>query len=325
MNYRELGKTGIKVSEIGFGTWGIGGATDDGPNSYGVTDDKASLKALKRAFELGINFYDTSNIYGYGHAEELLRDAFHDKREKVVIASKVGFIKHGGPWRLEPEYVRDELGKTLNRLGTDYIDLYQVHSAPLTMFEEHPEYIEVFKELKKEGKIRAYGYSIKSPDEGFIAINEYGFEALQVNFNLIDQRAVENGLFDLAKSKGIGIIARTPFSFGFLTDTISDLNFPKDDHRSAWPKEQLELWARAPKLFEFLRKGKDWTAAELALKFCISFDAVSSVIPGILTPEQAEENAEASERPLLTDDEIKRAVKVYKSHTFFDRSLLVKK
>jgi aryl-alcohol dehydrogenase-like predicted oxidoreductase len=324
MRYRKLGNTGIDVSEVGFGTWGIGGRTDDGPNSYGATDDDISLEALQRAFELGINFFDSSNIYGYGHAEELLARAFGKVRGKVVIASKVGFVKHGGPWQIDPKYVRAELEKTLKRLGADYLDLYQLHSPPIEMLKEHPEYVDTFRELKKEGKIRAFGYSVKHPSEGLTAINDFGFEVIQTNFSLIDQRALENGLFDLAREKNIGIIARTPFSFGFLTDTITDLNFPKDDHRSTWPKAQLKLWAQASKLFEYLRDGKDWTAADLALMFCLSFPAVSTVIPGILTPEQAKEDARAGSLPLLSAEEINKAIETYKSHTFFDRSKAAK-
>jgi aryl-alcohol dehydrogenase-like predicted oxidoreductase len=317
MRYRLLGKTGIKVSEIGFGTWPIGGSTSDGPNSYGATDDRVSLRALERAFELGITFYDTSNIYGYGHAEELLGKAFSKKRDKVVIASKVGCLKHRGAYNLQPQYIRDELEKTLRRLQSDYLDLYQIHSAPIELIKEHPEYVETFHELKREGKIRAFGYSVKSPQDGLIAIRDFGFEALQVNFNLIDQRVIDCGLFDLAENRQTGLIVRTPFCFGFLTDTITDLNFPPDDHRSVWPKEQLELWLRAPKLFAPLRKARGWTAAEFALKFCLSFPLVSSVIPGIMTPEEAEENAHVSDLPPLTESEISIIRKIYLENEFF--------
>lgn len=321
MKYRQLGSTGITVSEIGFGTWGIGGATDDGANSYGETDDLVSREALREAFRLGITFYDTSNIYGYGHAEELLGEVFESDRDKVVIASKVGFVKHGGPWELDSGYIREELEKTLKRLRTDYLDLYQLHSPPVEMVRNNPECVATLRELKREGKIRAFGYSVKNPADGFPALQDFGFEVLQVNFSLIDQRARDNGLFDLAREKGVGIIARTPFSFGFLTDTITDLNFPKEDHRSTWPRQQLELWANAPKLFASLREGKGWSAAELALKFCLSFPAISTVIPGILTPEQAREDAGASELADLTQEEVAKAIKVYQNHEFFDKSL----
>src|SRR5689334_18538686 len=189
MNYRPLGNTGIQVSEIGFGTWGIGGATTDGANSYSATDDAVSLSALNKALEVGINFFDTANIYGYGHAEELLGRAFSKKRDKAIIASKVGFIKHGGPWQLDGQYIRSELEKTLRRIKSDYVDLYEIHSPPIEMIQSQPECIETLRALKKEGKIRSFGLSIKNPNDGLIAINELCFETIQVNFSLIDQRA----------------------------------------------------------------------------------------------------------------------------------------
>lgn len=317
MHYRPLGNTGITVSEIGFGSWGIGGLTTDGPFSYGKTDDAVSLKAIHRALDLGITFFDTSNIYGYGHSEELLGDAFSRQRDNVVIASKVGFLKHGGSWNLEPNYVREELDKTLKRLRTDYLDLYQVHSAPISLFEEYPEYVETFKSLKQEGKIRAYGYSVKNPGDALRAIEHFGFETIQVNFSMIDERALECGIFDLAEKKKVGIIARTPFCFGFLTGTVKDLNFSKDDHRSTWPKEQLDLWLRAPELFRPLRERKGWIASELALAFCLGFKETSSVIPGILTDVEAEANARASDLPKLTPEELKEIIDIYKKHSFF--------
>ncbi|HVM77103.1 MAG TPA: aldo/keto reductase [Candidatus Paceibacterota bacterium] len=324
MNYRTIGKTGITVSEIGFGAWGIGGETQDGANSYGKTDDAESKRALERAFELGITFYDTSNIYGYGHSEELLGEVFSKRRDKVVIAGKAGFTKHDGPHDLSPAYLRKCLEESLRRLKTDYIDVYQLHSPPISLIEEHPECVEELQKMKSEGKIRAIGISVKGPGDALPAIEKFGFESVQVNFNLIDQRALETGAFEAARKHGAGIIARTPLAFGFLTGAITDLHFPPHDHRSAWPERQLKLWADAPNAFAFLRKGKDWTPTQLALKFCISFNAVSAVIPGILHPSEAEQNAAASEGALLTKQEIDAAIEVYKTREFFDRSAVRK-
>jgi len=321
MKYRELGKTGIKVSEIGFGTWGIGGETKDGANSYGATDDAESLRALRRAFELGITFYDTSNIYGYGHAEELLREAFKNDREKVVIASKAGFIKHGGPHDISPTYIRKCLEETLMRLGTDYVDLYQLHSPPVELLLQTPESVEELKKMKAEGKIRAFGFSVKNPKDGIVAIEQFGFETVQVNFNMIDERALECGLFASAEKNGAGIIARTPFGFGFLTGAIKDIHFDPKDHRSTWPEAQLKRWAEAPELFAPLNAGKDRTLADLALQFCLSFKPVSAVIPGVLHPSEAQENSRASGLPPLTAEEVSAIQEIYKTHEFFDRSL----
>lgn len=322
MKYRLLGKTGINVSEVGFGTWGIGGATPDGANSYGATDDKESVRALEEAISLGINFFDTSNIYGYGHAETLLGETFGpSRRDKVIIATKVGFVKHGGPHDITPSYIRKCLEESLHRLRSDYVDLYQLHSPPIELLERTPEAVEELKTLKKEGKIRAYGFSVKNPQDGIVAIEKYGFETVQVNFNMIDERALECGLMDSASKNGAGIIARTPFAFGFLTGMITDVNFPPDDHRSTWPEKQLKMWLNAPALFAPINEGKKRTLAELALQFCLSFPSVSSVIPGILHPSEAKINAHASVIPPLTDEEREAVIAIYKQHEFFDRSL----
>jgi aryl-alcohol dehydrogenase-like predicted oxidoreductase len=321
MNYRELGKTGIKVSEIGFGTWGIGSETADGANSYGKTDDAESKRTLRRAFELGINFYDTSNIYGYGHSEKLLGETFKQDREKVIIASKVGFVKHGGPHDITPSYIRKCLEETLERLQSDYVDLYQLHSPPLELLDATPEAVEELKKLKSEGKIRAFGFSVKSPKDGIVAIEKYGFQTVQVNFNMIDERALECGLFDVAEKHGAAIISRTPLAFGFLTGAVKDIQFNAQDHRSTWPEGQLKRWAEAPDLFSFVNQGKNRTPAQLAIKFCLGFKAVSTVIPGMLHPSEVEENAKASDLPPLGKEELDAVELIYKNHEFFDKSI----
>jgi aryl-alcohol dehydrogenase-like predicted oxidoreductase len=321
MKYRLLGKTGLTVSEIGFGAWGIGGATDDGPNSYGATDDGESLRALAAAFDKGITLYDTSNIYGYGHSEELIGKAFKGMREKVIIASKVGFVKYGAPLDITPAHIRVSLEATLRRLQTDYVDLYQLHSPSLELLEKTPEAVDELRTLKREGKIRAFGFSAKNPGDAIAAIKKYGFEAVQVNFNMIDQRAVESGLFDCASEYGAGVIARTPLAFGFLTGKVADMRFDPHDHRSLWSEGQLKRWTEAPDLFSFINQGKNRTPAQLALKFCLGFKAVSAVIPGMLHLSEVEENAQASDTPPLGNEELDAVAVVYKSHEFFDKSV----
>lgn len=321
MHYRKLGKTDIEVSEIGFGSWGIGGETSDGANSYGKTDDTESVRSLEKAFEKGINFIDTSNIYGYGHSEELIGQTFRDRRDKIVIASKAGFVKHGGPHDLRGSFIRECLEGTLRRLQTDYVDLYQLHSPPIDLLRDTPEAIETMLALKKEGKIRAFGISVKNPQDGVLAIREFGAEVIQVNFNMIDQRALEAGVFDEAAKAGVGVIARTPLAFGFLSGAIKSFDFSAGDHRSSWPEGQLKRWADAPDLFSFINRDPARTPTQLALQFCLGFPGVSSVIPGILHPHEAEENAAASDRSPLTAEELAAVELVYKQHTFFDPSL----
>lgn len=318
MKYRKLGKTGLSVSEIGFGCWGIGGLSK-GATSYGPMDDAVSKKALRTACDLGITFFDTSNLYGYGHSETLLGDVFALCRNKILLASKVGFIEHKGPQDFSPEYLRESLEGSLKRLRTDYLDLYQLHSPDIGEVEKKPEIMLCLQSLKKEGKIRAFGISVRSPDDGLKAI-QLGFPCIQVNLNMVDQRAGENGLLTSAAEKHIGIIARTPLCFGFLTGRLHGLTFHRRDHRSSWSKDQLQRWSRAPDLFSFINKGKKRTPAQLALKFCLNFPAVASAIPGMETAEQVTENVKTAEQEALSKTALSEIRLVYQSHVFFDRT-----
>ena len=316
MNYRSLGDTGIIVSEIGFGAWGIGGETS-GPTSYGPTNDDESRLALRRAFDLGITFYDTSDLYGYGHSEELIGEVLRDVRSKVVIASKVGFLEHNGPQNFSSKHITESLHKTLRRLRTDYLDLYQLHSPPLETVKSDSEILHTLNTLKKEGKIRAVGISVRSPNDATAAIEDLKLKSIQVNFNMIDQRILENNCFELAKNEKIGIIARTPLAFGFLTDTLKNTEFSANDHRASWSGEQIARWKSAPEAFSFLLHGKNISPAQAALNFCLSFSAVSTVIPGMLTPREVDENVAVSQLPRFTSEELGKAYKIYKETNFF--------
>jgi aryl-alcohol dehydrogenase-like predicted oxidoreductase len=314
MNYRQLGNARLTVSEIGFGAWGIGGLTENA-TSYGVTDDKESQRTLVEAFEQGITFYDTSNIYGNGHSEKLIAETLGPERSHIVIATKAGFTKHGGPHNLEPAYLRDCLEGSLRRLQTDYIDLYQLHSPPIAIVTD--ETVETLARFREEGKIREYGISLKDPDDGIPAITKFGFTALQVNFSMTDQRIRKNGLLETAEQHNVSIISRTPFNFGFLTDAPRATEFDARDHRSNWSKEQRERWADAPKFFASLNEGKNRTMAQLALRFCLSPKAVATVIPGMLHPQQVRENGASSELAPLTPDELQAIYEIANQQSFF--------
>ena len=315
MKYRQLGNTGITVSEIGFGAWGIGGLTA-GRSSYGPTDDDESKRALKTAFEQGITYYDTSDIYGYGHSEELIGDALGSVRDKIVIASKVGFLEHLGPQDFSPTHVRTSLEQSLKRLRTDYIDLYQLHDPDIDMLVNDPSILATFGALQKEGKVRSVGISVKGPDEGVRVIRELNTAVIQINLNMIDHRAIENGLLGLAKKKSVGIIARTPLCFGFLSDRKVKQFHPRD-HRTSRPLEQLKRWESAQDLFGSMNKGRSRTFAQLALQFCLSFPAVSTVIPGMLKVSEVMENSSASNLGVLSEQELSQINEIYKTHSFF--------
>jgi len=313
MKYRPLGKTGIKVSEIGFGAWGIGGSSK-GAIAYGSTDDGESKLALRTALDLGINFYDTSDIYGFGHSQELIGDAFKDCRTEVVIASKVGFINFDGIQDFSPLHIRESIETSLRYLQTDYIDLYQLHSPPIEVITNGDAMLAALESLKKQGKIRATGISVRSPDEGIVAVNQFAFEVVQVNFNMVDQRALENGLLDLCERKRIGVIIRTPLCFGFLTGQYTSADvFDPQDHRRKWSRSQIDKWANGYKMFieSMMDKGQS-TDAQIALRFCLSYPGVSTVIPGMLTREQVEENALSSAKGMLSPHDLKSVVETYK-------------
>jgi aryl-alcohol dehydrogenase-like predicted oxidoreductase len=320
MKYRQLGNSGISVSEIGFGAWGIGGLTE-GATSYGRTDDDESRKALEKAYDQGITFFDTSNVYGNGHSEKLIGKTLGDVREKIIIASKVGFLRHNGPQDFSKNYITASLEYSLERLGTDYLDLFQLHSPPPDIFDGNLSVVETLEDLKKGGKIRAYGISAKSPEDAVRAISEYSFDAVQVNFNMVDQRAIESGLFDLCQEKGVGIIGRTPLCFGFLSgDYPGGHEFDPTDHRSTWSENQRKVWGDAYKLFsEAIDKKVEQTDAQLALRFCLSYDIISTVIPGMMNEKEVVENAQASQKGPLSEIEKLKLEEIFSSNVFFLR------
>ena len=275
-----------------------------------------SLSLLRR----GINFYDTSDLYGDGRSEVLLAAAFGKVREKVIIASKGGTLPHRGfhmPQNFSPAYLRGAVEKSLKRLGSDYIDLYQLHSPTAADFSA-PEVFETLEQLRSEGKIREFGVSVRSPKDGLKAI-ELNYPAVQVNYNLIDQRCQDFGFFTAAIRHDTGVIIRTPLSFGYLSGGMTgEEKFDSLDHRLNWPKAQLKRWASAPTVFSELGAASDRTYVELALQFCLAPDAVSTVIPGMLSVSQVEEDVAAVEGPRLTAGDLAGIRKIYQANSFFD-------
>lgn len=320
MKYRRLGGTGIDVSEIGFGGWGIGGNVN-GAVAYGPTDDAESKLALLRAFELGVTFYDTSDFYGFGHSEELIGQALKDVRSQVVIATKVGLLDASGRQDFSCQYIRRSVETSLRRLGTDYIDLYQLHSPARDVFAEHEDVLALLQQLQNEGKVRAIGISVRSPDDGLFAVNDCGFKCIQVNFNLVDQRAVENGLFAACEKEHVGVIVRTPLCFGFLTGAYSvNTRFEESDQRTRWSPEQVRRWSEALQMFFNHGEAREsQTPAHFALRFCLSYPAVSTAIPGMLKVEHVEENVIASGLESLSDTQLRRIEKIYRENEFFPR------
>jgi aryl-alcohol dehydrogenase-like predicted oxidoreductase len=304
LKFRALGKTGFKVSEVGFGAWAIGG--NEHGNSYGPTNDDESLAAIERALELGCNFFDTADVYGHGHSEELLGKALKKRRDSVFIATKVGGDFYHDPPRMNfaADYVRFALEKSCERLHTDRVDLYQLHNPPNELLRTGKVF-EVFEKLKEEEKIGHYGISIHDPREGVLAMKQGKPAAIQVVFNILRQDA-KHQLFQACRENNVGIIAREPLSNGFLTGRLSpDSVFDRGDIRYNFPRGYIHNLSNAAKQLAFLETNTR-TLAQAAIRFVLDDREVATVIPGAKTVRQASENLATSELSPLTGEELVR-------------------
>lgn len=304
MKYRELGKTGIRVSEIGFGSWAIGGC-------WGPQDNKDSIDALNCTLDLGCTFFDTALAYGDGHSEKLIGQVVKERKclDEVVIATKVPpknwvwsppanqSIKEAFP----KDWIIKCCEQSLKNLGRDYIDVLQLHTWNESWRNE-TDWHEAMQKLKDEGKILAIGISVSGgrPNEANKQVSQEKVDAIQAVYNILDQ-SPEEKLFPLAEKYGVGIIARVPLASGFLTGKFTkDTKFAKGD----WRREAFDRQFNS--LLEQVEKVKavvDMPLHEAAIKFCLANDAVSSVIPGIRNAKQAEMNLNISNTK-LTEEQI---------------------
>jgi aryl-alcohol dehydrogenase-like predicted oxidoreductase len=321
VNARVLGRTGLHVSEIGFGGWAIGGNAFG--NSYGTTDDAESRRAIRRAYELGCNFFDTADVYGHGHSEALLGETLQDVRANVYFATKVGgnfynrdvhpLVRErlaqltGKPYadlepdaplpvthdaNFTPQYIRFAVRRSLERLRTDYLDLLQLHNPSLAALSSMETYA-VLEELKQEGLIRWYGVSVHPPEEGLAAIRATMPDTVQIVYNLA-RREPETAFFPAAREANVGVIAREPLANGLLAaGHTQDSTWERGDIRGRMPRAYIaQLVTLAQRIHELARKSGA-SAAQLALKFVLDNPAVSTVIVGMKTVAQVEENLAA--------------------------------
>ncbi len=315
MKYRELGRTGWKVSQISFGAWAIGGA-------WGSVDDRESLNALHRAVDLGVNFFDTADVYGDGRSERLLGQLKRDRREEIFIASKAGR-------RLEPHvssgYTAQNLSafvdRSLKNLQVEAVDLLQLHSAPTEVYYR-PDVFAALDRMVEQGKLRYYGVSVEKVEEALKAIEYPNVQTVQLIFNIFRQRP-RDLLFAEAAKRKVGILARLPLSSGMLTGKLdSHSQFEPDDHRSfnrhgeafdrgeTFSGVDYEIGLRA---VEELRRllPENITLAQFALRWILMFEEVTCAIPGARRVAQVEENFTAADLPALPQSTMEEVQKLY--------------
>lgn len=323
MKYRKLGKSGIEVSEIGFGAWIIG------LDWWGKKiDDDEGLKMLKRAYDLGITFYDTADIYGKGRSEKLLAKAFKGMRNEVVLSSKFGYdiysdVKQIGhdelPQKFDGEFIRFALEQSLNRLETDYIDLYNLHNPKMDAIQDD-DVFQLLNELISKGRIRHYGIALGPAigwqNEGIFAMENRNVSAVQTVYNILEQDPAKD-FFAVARETDVGILVRVPDASGVLTGKVNaNTVMGSNDHRSFRKREWIiEAMKKVDNLKPFAQ-SKGWNILELAIKFILSEKTVSSVLPTVTSMEELETFANISDGKYLDEKEYEHVKEMYNNNFY---------
>ena len=315
MLYRELGRTGWRVSSVSFGAWAIGSA-------WGPVDHSDSLRALHRAVDLGVNFFDTADVYGDGESERLLAQLKRERDEEIIVATKAGR-------RLDPHvadgYNAENLSRfverSLKNLAVEALDLLQLHCPPTGVYYR-PEVFEALDDLVKQGKLRYYGVSVERVEEALKAIEFPNVQSIQIIFNIFRQRPADL-LFREAKRRRVGILARLPLSSGMLTGKLNtESKFAPDDHRAfnrhgeAFDRGETFSGVDYQKGLQAVEKLRSFVPAgmsltQFALRWILMHDAVTCAIPGAKRPEQVEENISAADLPPLSEEVMRQIRALY--------------
>ena len=316
MEYRDLGQTGMRISEISLGTWAFG-------DGWGTVSEDDALDALNRAVDLGVNFLDTADVYGDGRSEKHIARLLKGRPDdEILIATKAGR-------RLDPHtaegYDYDNLSafveRSLNNLGVEALDLLQLHCPPTEVYRQDSTF-EALDRLQEAGKIRNYGVSVEKVEEARMALDYPGVATVQIIFNIFRQKPAEE-FFPLAEERNVGILARVPLASGLLSGKMrADREFGEDDHRNFNREGQAfdrgETFSgvdfetgllAAEELKKLVPEGN--TLAQFALRWILMHPAVSCAIPGGKNPTQVEDNVAADELPPLSDAVMRRAREIY--------------
>ena len=318
MNYRNLGNTGMKVSEISFGAWAIGG-------NWGKVDEEESLQALHKAIDLGVNFIDTADVYGDGSSEKLVGRVCKERSETIYVATKAG--RKLSPHVAEgynAENIRGFVQDSLKNLQVEALDLLQLHCPPTSVYYQ-PELFEALDRMVREGLLKNYGVSVEKVEEALKAIEYPGVKTVQIIFNMFRQRPAKL-FFREAERRQIGILARVPLASGLLTGRMSKTTvFEDDDHRKfnrygesfdrgeTFSGVDYEQGLSAvDEIKKLLPAGA--TMPQFALLWILMFPAVSCAIPGGKRPSQVEDNMKTSELPALTEEQMTGIREIYEKY-----------
>jgi aryl-alcohol dehydrogenase-like predicted oxidoreductase len=327
MKYRRLQGTSLNVSEVGFGVWTVG------TPMWGVPaeDYQTGIALLRRALELGLNFFDTADVYGDGKGERILAQAFPEDRDRIVIATKFGydFYNHPGvqpgqrerPHDWSPAFVRKACELSLKRLNTDRIDFYQLHNPRIDAIRNDDLFAELHR-LRDAGKILAFGAALgpaineRQIEESIAAIRERGAH-VQIIYNLLEQM-IGAPVFPVAREHGAQVFTRVPHSSGLLEGTYTEqTTFGKDDHRSFRVKDNAakQAWLvdglKKVDQLAFLTGQAGRTIGQAAIQFILAEPSIGSILPNIYNAEQLEEFAAAPDTPALTPAELAQIEELY--------------
>ncbi len=301
MRYRSLGITGLSVSEVGFGGWSIGG------RDYGPTYDRESVAAIRRALDLGVTFFDTSDMYGDGRSERLFGEALAGLAGTVVVATKGGYdVARGMVKDFSRAHLESAVAASLKRLKVEVIDLYQLHNPSADLLKA-ADLFEIVEGFQRRGLIRHYGISVGDMESVRLVLAHGTAATLQLVHNLLRPQILQTIAPEVERA-GIGIIVRTPIEYGILSGKYRvGAHFHATDHRATrWTPEQFAALLRKVESFQFLVHGEVKTLADASVRYVLTSPLVSTVIPGIKSPTQIEEFVRASDPPYLSDEDLDR-------------------
>jgi len=324
MQHRELGNSGVEVSEVGFGAWVVG--TD----WWGDRDEDDQREMVEHAVEQGITYFDTGDVYGHGQSEEYLGDFLAPYRDEVTLATKIGYdfynnpqAGHGElPKEMDADYLREAIEKSLDRLGVERVEYLQLHNPNVS--EMTPDVLEVLDEVREEGLTDAIGIAL-GPSIGWLAEGDFGieneFDGVQYVGNLLEQD-VHQHFVDTVRETGsdTSLIARVPHSSGILNEQVTpDTELADDDHRGFRPDEWYETGWEKVDVLRFLEREGERTLGQASIQWLLSFDEVASVTPTFRSKEDITEWAAAPDTPALSDEEQEHVADLYASNFGVDR------